>query len=292
MAIARLSLCAALFTAACADPVLDPVSSASSSNSQGVGAGGPGGGAVSSGAGGEASGGGAGSTGAIGLDCESAPSALLCEDFEAGAIDEAKWSVVSNAGGSLTVDDVMAIDGDYALHVTLPPAAAAEGTLRLASDMVFPVAGNAFFGRAFVYVAGAVPDTHSRLIRARGKLADGEDAQYRLDCNNGKLNSRYYTPTINDLVHGGLRKFGYDVPADAWLCVEWHYDGEHDEMRYWIDGELIEGMTVLSTEEPPWVAPEFASFEIGWITFQAGNTQYDVFYDSIVLDSSRIGCGR
>ena len=248
----------------------------------------------SSGAGADSAGGEGGMpSDVIGLDCGNAADTLLCDDFESGAIDDSLWSVVTQNGAEVTVDDTVVLDGDYALHVTLPSSNATEGALR-AKDFLFPLPDNSMYGRVFIHVGPAVPDTHSKAITLRGPL-DGQNAQYRLDCNGGDFNSRYYTPAIDqNIQHGGLRKFGYEAPTETWLCVEWHYDGTNHEMRYWFDGEAVDDMTVLETEDPQWTAPSFDVFDIGWRTYQAGKTadEYHIHYDALVIDDERIGCGQ
>ncbi|MCA9709294.1 MAG: hypothetical protein KDK70_25855 [Myxococcales bacterium] len=226
-----------------------------------------------------------------GLDCEDRDDLLLCDDFEGGALDEARWAVIENAGGQVTVEDGFSYHGDGALRVHLPSADSARGAIQTQPDTVFPVPGNHFFGRAWFYLGPAVPQTHSSAIAARGSL-DGAPAQYRLDSNGGRFNSRYtHNPTVEQ--HGGLKKFGYDVPLQQWLCIEWEYDGANDGMRYWMNGEEVTDMTVTAdSEDQPWVAPVFDALELGWRTFQAAPQAegYDVYWDALALASSRIGC--
>jgi hypothetical protein len=237
--------------------------------------------------------GGAGGQPVAGLGCGDENDALLCEDFEGGSIDASVWSVLESNGATVTVQADFARDGQYALRIQLPSVDGAEGALRVEPALLFPLPNNSMFGRVHAYITPELPAMHSKLITARGPLAD-EPAQYRLDSNAGKLNSRYVTPSIDEIEHGGLKKLGYQMPAEEWLCIEWHYDGGNDEMRYWFDGEPADALTVLSTEQPPWVAPAFEQLDIGWRTFQAGGAPdgYDVYYDSIVIDDQRIGCGR
>ena len=258
----------------------------SGEGASGVGASGVGG----SGEGGGAAQGGA-SQGEAAIGCSGHSAALLCDDFESGTIDASLWSEVTANGGSIAVDSSVVREGNHALRVTLPSQGGARGFLR-ADASVFPLPQNSMFGRAWIYAAGDVPNTHSKLLMLRGTL-NGENAQYRLDSNSRDLNSRYSTPFINDNIqHGGLRKFGYELPANRWVCIEWHYDGANHEMRYWFDDNAINDMTVTGNEDPQWTAPPFDRFEIGWQTYQAGSQQsYDIYYDGIVLSDARIGCG-
>jgi hypothetical protein len=281
-----------------ADPPADPTGDGGSASDGGGGSSSGPGGSTSSGVGGDEASGGADAGGGgsqptgIGLDCSNAADTLLCDDFESGSIDGALWSTVQQNGATVSVTDQVVLDGAYALDVSLPSAGGAEGSLR-AKDMLFPLPNNSMWGRAYVHIGPEIPDAHSKLITARGPL-DGSNAQYRLDSNGGSFNSRYTTPYINDNVqHGGLRKFGYDPAEETWLCVEWHFDGMQHEMRYWFDGVAVNDMTALGSEDPQWTAPDFDTFDIGWRTFQAGSNAggYHVYYDAIVIDDERVGCG-
>lgn len=80
-------------------------------------------------------------------------------------------------------------------------------------------------------------------------------------------------------------------PSDGWLCIEWEYDGQANEMRYWMDGDLVEDMVVLGDEDPPWTAPTFESFALGLHNFQPGTSDgYELWFDELVLDTAPIGC--
>ncbi len=227
----------------------------------------------------------------LGLGCEGRDDLLLCDDFEDGEVDTAVWNIVQSNGGEVHIDGQYAYHGRGALRVHLPSTDGARGGLRTAQDTIFPVADNHLFGRAYFYVDPAAPETHSAAFAARGQM-DGATAHYRLDSNGGEFNSRYsHTPSVEQ--HGGLKKFGYDVPSQQWLCIEWEYDGGHDTMRYWMNGDEVEDMTVTEdSEEQPWVAPVFEHFEIGYLTYQAAQVaqQYDVVWDAVALSSTRIGC--
>lgn len=225
-----------------------------------------------------------------GLGCDR-DDLLLCDDFEDGVVDDALWTIVEANGGEVSVDGTWAYHGGGALRIHLPSGEGARGGLRTKPGVVFPVDGNHFFGRAWFHVDPIAPDTHSAALTARGQL-DGATAQYRLDSNGARFNSRYvHNPTVEQ--HGGLKKFGYDVPDQQWLCIEWEYDGEHDTMRYWMNGDEIADMTVTpGSEEQPWVAPVFSDFEIGWRTYQAAQSAaaHDVVWDAVALATMRIGC--
>ncbi len=250
---------------------------------------------TSAAAGGETTSVGGGGVGGVdSVGCEQHADRWLCDDFEAGSIDPSRWETSVRFGSTVEVTSERAREGMYGLHVHLPSTNGANGLIR-ALGLGLPLPNNSLYGRAWVYVEGEFPPQHSRLISASGDL-DGETAAYRLDVNQGELNSRYFTRHIHDNVqHGGLKKFGHAMPLDTWMCIEWHYDGVQNGMRYWFDGSLVPTMTVDGSESPLWEAPIFGQVELGWHAYQggAGDAQgYDVFYDAVVLDAERIGCGQ
>lgn len=224
------------------------------------------------------------STGEPLTGCAAVPDALLCEDFEAD-LDPAVWAIDEGGTGSAVVED-----GE--LHIHFGSANASRAFIQLQPDQWLPVAGNHFFGRVRFRVDPIVPDRHNYMIAAAGQLADGSGlARYRLDLNNGQLNSRYTSPAVEQ--HGGWRKYGRDLDAAVWLCIEWEYDGATNSMRYWFDDELDTDMVVDgATEDPPWIAPEFTSFEIGYHTYQAAENgdDFDAYYDDLVIALERVGC--
>ncbi len=215
--------------------------------------------------------------------CAAQPYALICEDFEDELAADV-WNVEQSAGGSVHFED-------GAMRVNLPASDSAHGAIQLQSGNVFPVRGNHFFGRVQILIEPTAPTSHSRILTAEGPL-DGAPARYRLDVNGGVLNSRYtHNPTVEQ--HGGWRKLGRDAEVDVWTCIEWEFDGQTNSMRYWFDGELDVDMEVDGAiEDPPWVAPEFDDFELGYHTYQAAGNgdNFDFWFDDLVLATERIGC--
>lgn len=223
------------------------------------------------------------------LGCTGREDLLLCEDFESGSIDPSRWTIMTQNGGQVAVVEELAVAGTHALRVDIPLENGARGALVTVDGTVFPLQPNHFFGRAFVHVTPDAPPSHSLLFFAEGDLG-GKPVRYRLDSNNRRLNSRYVNPSLD--VHGGLKKMSdYFLPADQWICIEWEYDGELDEMRYWVDDELLDEAEVTQNEDPPWIAPVFDRFEIGFRTYQPADVPAVVYWDEIALATFRIGCG-
>jgi hypothetical protein len=221
--------------------------------------------------------------------CPTDPSVFFCDDFESGALPSAVYSRDLREDGAVDVaGDGLAVSGTHALRASIGTASATRAIVNV--NDVLPVAGNRFFGRAWLYFSPSLPDVHSYLVEARGSL-DGENVRYRLDSNAGRLNSRYMSPAADAIQHGGFKKLGDRATAETWTCIEWEYDGATNQMRYWLDGVENEAMRVTSSEDPPWIAPEFTAFSIGIHSFQATSAPVEVRWDDLALGTERIGCG-
>ncbi len=226
------------------------------------------------------------------LDCASITGVLLCEDFESGTIRSNIWTKSTKNGGLVDVSSVKVKQGTHALRVTLPATQGAKAYLEVRN--IFPVASNHIFGRVYFYITPEVVGVHNEAIYGEGPLnynGTQGDARYRLSTsgNADKFGSRYNHPYIHD--HGGLKKGSYPIAENQWMCIEWEYDGPHNGMRYWFNGTEATTMTVTGSEDPVWKAPSFRMFALGYQTVQVGEQPSYVYYDALVLDTERIGCG-
>lgn len=226
------------------------------------------------------------------LDCASITGVLLCEDFESGTIRSNIWTKDIKNGGAVDVSGAVVKQGAHALRVVLPTATSAKGYIQVSN--VFPVASNHIFGRVYFYIAPEVVGVHNEAFYIKGPLnynGTQGDALYRLSSSGKSDNfgSRYNHPYIHE--HGGLKKGSYPIGKNKWVCIEWEYDGPHNGMRYWFDGTEATTMTVTGHEDPVWKAPSFRTFSLGYQTVQQGEKPSTIYYDALVLDTERIGCG-
>jgi hypothetical protein len=86
------------------------------------------------------------------------------------------------------------------------------------------------------------------------------------------------------------------VHEDEWMCLEWLYDGETDQMRFFWDGVEHPSLHATKTDhggsDVEFVMPAFQSLDLGWWLYQGGPTpdHFDLWLDEIILDDERIGC--
>ncbi|HEX4340450.1 MAG TPA: hypothetical protein VH062_31290 [Polyangiaceae bacterium] len=279
------------------------------------------GGASSGGAtnsGGAANGGVAGATDA-GTDAGADPcaTALFCENFESYATGKAPgggWKTSTNMG-TVSVVDTAQLGGTKAVECTTQAGANSKTAyIKLDLASVFPVKGNAFYGRMMTRL-DAAPDTsvHWTFLQASG-LIPGQNyhAIYRyggqLPVKNGdtfvgtKLMANYDTPdnysgtgpasdcwnhANNDVV----------MPVAKWTCVEWQFDGPNDTLRFWLDGAPVDSLTVQGTGQGcvhqdktyEWKAPTFDNLELGWESYQM-DTARTLYVDDVVVSTKRVFC--
>jgi hypothetical protein len=268
----------------------------------GRGRGGAGAGASSGGAGGDTSG--AGAAGCAGL---------VCEDFESGQLDTAKWELVAS-GGTLTVQSDRAAHGKYAAKVHGVTGSSGDWAILVVKSVPAELKGTTAYGRVYAYVpAEAVASIHVQLAfaghdgagAASGpapftKLRYMEIASY-----SGKWQQGFdlldVSPSVEEVSYssGG-------IPTNAWSCVEWQFDDHPDSVTVWVGGAKVasfDNTNVAYASPGPVPSPGSALYDGsstdivgGFDTFGFGfhdwhpQKTFDIYYDDLVLDAKRVGC--
>ena len=271
--------------------------------------------------GGSAAGGGAGApAGGSGGGSSADPcaGALFCDDFEdydKGKSPGAPWAERVSSG-TVSVDDAQQVSGSKSVKFTTE---AKDGTktafLRLKSDSVFPVDGNLFYGRMMVRLESApTASVHWTLLQSTGTVPNQTyRSQYRYGGQHpimdggtftgSQLMANYETPdsysgngpSSDCWVHANMKV----LPTGAWVCVEWEFDGPNDAMRFWMNDQALEDLSVSGTgqgcvsqpETYRWTAPTFSELEIGWESYQ-NDAARTLYIDDLVVSKTRVGCPK
>jgi hypothetical protein len=268
----------------------------------------------SGGGGGKTGGGGsAGATGGSGGGGKSGGcnGALFCEDFEAydaGKAPGSVWTARTDAG-AVSVDTTQHTSGSKSVKFTTQ---AKDGNktafIRLKSDAVFPIAGNAFFGRMmFRLEAAPTGDVHWTMLQSTGTVpGQNYRSQYRYGGQHpvtagSQLMANYDTPDsysgTGPSTDCWQHANGVAIPTGKWTCVEWKFDGPQNQMRLWLDGKAItdvsidgKGQGCLGQDASyTWAAPTFGDIEIGWESYQNDQAR-TVFIDDVAISTTQIGC--
>jgi hypothetical protein len=282
------------------------------------GASGSGGATGNGGAGGSAAGGAGGGTGGSG---PASGSIIIQDNFDAttagGAPDSGKWSPYSADPmcGSVTgpaVDTSRAHSAPNSVKVTSTSGGCGSFLIPVTG---FPVAGNAFYVRAFVNwekATSGITGHGGFIVGSAARYNDGTEVRLgisnngpgqveRLDLNvqmatDGGEVTRY----SNGFTDGGdPAKFpgmGFQFAANQWYCVEAFFNGApaQSELRLWIDGTEIQEMHVTNFQGSPggmprnmW-APTYRYLKIGAQDYSS--SMGHIWYDDVVVATSPIGC--
>jgi len=242
--------------------------------------------------------------------------AIFCDDFESytvGSPPDGMWIALPD-GGTVTVDSAEKVSGENSVKVSTNASGSGSAYLRLTDSSVFPVPGNAYYGRMMFHLesapttavhwtiiqsGGVVPNaTHHALYRYGGQhpVMDGSDvvgSQMMANYETPDWYSNMSTPGSDCWQHAD----SVVLPTGSFTCVEWWFDGLNNTMRLWLDGTAIDSLTVFGSGEGcvnapadfPWSAPEFASLELGWEFYQQDDGR-TAWIDDVVISSERVGC--
>jgi hypothetical protein len=203
--------------------------------------------------------------------------------------DPAVWQKAVSGGGTIEVVSTMARRGRKSLHIRTP---AGPSETYLHESKTFPAMGNAFYGRLFfTFDRRPAAFVHWNVVEGRGT---GNNNRIRYGGINNMSFGNWFLFNIQRL---GANETGRDddadppIPARTWVCMEWMFDGTANEARLWRDGVERPKMHVTGLD-PQFAMPTFHDLFIGWAIYQNIEAGYEVWIDSIALDSQKIGCDR
>lgn len=253
--------------------------------------------AGSGGSGGANAGSTSGGTAGMGPSCVTS-GARLCEDFESGSIDPARWAKVEQGSAQLGVDDEHAHGGRYAAHLRLE--AGKQSVAMLTEALTFPAPNNSFYARAYLYFAPELPtapggDFHMGFILGIGKNDLG-DVQAGAGMIGGEKQYLGYS------IFFGPPKYEFGpwskskVEPSRWQCLELFEDGSspnEEKRKVWLDGVELTDLRSTSANQgapanhkpPIWSGASFGVWE-----YHPTPLLSDVWLDDIRVSDAPIGC--
>jgi hypothetical protein len=228
----------------------------------------------------------------------------VCEDFEGTAVGATPtgWTVPTSNYGTATlgVASDFAARGAHSWKVSVDSTASTEKYLQRGN---LGALANAHYGRLFFRVQSPTVTTfiHWDLVLGAGQLMNGGGARrirWGSTGSNGGLPSSGWH-WIYNIEQGDTgvedSQAGHPVPGvDAWMCVEWLWDGTNQAADFYFQGverpALHIGKTLPNGKTSD--IPIFTSLNFGIAEYQGTNNTPLVFWiDEIALDTQRIGCG-
>ncbi|WP_433936566.1 hypothetical protein AB3662_17990 [Sorangium cellulosum] len=224
---------------------------------------------------------------------------ILCEDFEdtdVGGIPQG-WT---KHGELVAVADDQAASGSRSLKM----GAAPNGERRIYHDA--SQLGSGHWGRIRYRVQLPVPDAfvHSTIVALHGEGPTTGPQEVRVvdtvkedkdgwdnDGNGSHIQYLYNVqPQGAEFGKGSDYSWYYE---DAWHCVEWHIDGPTQRYDFYLDGELLDQISIANgpgNYAGSEIPDAFSEVRIGWNNYQSAPPGFTAWVDDVALDDERIGC--
>ncbi|KAF4984590.1 hypothetical protein FZEAL_267 [Fusarium zealandicum] len=201
---------------------------------------------------------------------------------------------------------VYAVDCDQGGKVSLDTTTARSGKNSIRVDGASGYCGHQFFGttaipdgdiyvRAWIKASKALADSHVTFI-TMPDTAQGDKKHVRIGGQSGIImyNHESDDATLPDLSPQGIAA-SKTLPANTWRCLEYHL-GTDGTVETWLNGKAVAGLTskpgVANSNAGQWerstIKPNVTGVYFGWESY--GGDINTMWYDDIVVDSSRIGC--
>lgn len=231
-----------------------------------------------------------------------APGVLLCEDFEQTAVGTAPtpgiWQVQLGDGSEIVVDDETAAHGRQAARITVSQD---RKWAYLQTESVFPMAERRMWGRMYFNIRDERPAdealVHWNLIEAMsgsdpirmyryGGISVPELGRNHFNWNH---EMRPRPDGFNELSKDD--DFSARVPAGEWICVEWMFDEDTDDSRFFWNGAEREALHVTgSAGGVSFDMEPFRALNVGFTIYQPIKADYVVWIDDVAVGLERIGC--
>lgn len=228
--------------------------------------------------------------------------AMFCDGFEkydAGGPPRGPWTS-SVQGGTVTIDASKSHGGARAVRVTTDGTQAYRRAYFSLTAPFFPVAGNAFFGRMWVYLTAApAMTTHWTNISGEGTAVSDAGTPFNAFVRYGGQVQKHLMANYDSSVFASdcWQHSAVAFPEGKWACMEWRFDGPNGKMEFWLDGAQLSALTVNQTGQGcianglggKWVMPAFSTLRLGWEHYQT-SIPIELWVDDVALDVNRIGC--
>jgi hypothetical protein len=251
----------------------------------------------------------AGGSGGAAPPVDGAPSSCVttgsefCDDFEGGALDMQRWKTVKpTASASITVDDMHAHGGKYAVHIKVFPNQ--QSTAMIRESVTFPATPNSFYSRMFVYFSPEIPTAAGADFHTGFMFGTGNNDRGTTQIGMGMIGSA--KQWLGYSIFFGNPKLEYGpwsskarMVANQWICVELFEDGSNPETeirQIWIDDmeltELRSDSAKSAGGNPNHRPPAFDGVSFGLWEYHPIPTLSDMWIDDVRVSSKKIGCSN
>ncbi|WP_147405015.1 hypothetical protein [Aquimarina sp. AD10] len=223
--------------------------------------------------------------------CSCAKDTILFEDnFEGhtlGNIPNKPWK--KSGAGIVVIDTLKSFSGNKSVHFISGEGYKNRAFIGL--DHIFPIVKNCYFGTMKMYVEEASPNgVHWTMLQSSGKVrSQNFSAEIRYGGQHQKhLMANYDTQGLKSdcWKHSQVK-----IPEKKWFTLKWMFDGDRNTMKLWLDGTIVEAITVKDYGEGcafdevnnKWIFPVFENVLMGWVDYQTGGGTRNVWIDDVVI---------
>ncbi len=218
--------------------------------------------------------------------------AFICEDFETGRLDPARWMTKEKLG-TVRVDTMHA-HGRYAMHAHLDnKVGSIQNRAYLRPTQKIPLGETPLFIRAFVYLEPSLPDRHFEPFRiwdTQSELANAVNLETRV--KDGVPTSIFRMTWDHGKQEPKARQSSETAVLGKWTCWELEYRGATHEMFFSVDGKDVPGMHIDPAME--WKPPAIALVDLGNYAYHTDEHHpdgFDLWMDDIAISRTKVGCG-
>lgn len=228
--------------------------------------------------------------------CGDKTDVLFSDDFEsypAGTIPPSPWR--KSGDGKVFVDSAKSVSGKNSIHFVTGETYKNRAFLGLFDQTIFPLKKNRYFGKMLMFVEEASPDgVHWTMLQSSGKVPEKDfTAEIRYGGQHAKkLMANFET---NGVKSDCWQHSSVKIPEKKWFKVEWFFDGKNNLMKIWIDGVLINEITVKNRGQGcisndlngEWIFPVFENVQIGWVDYQPDGGERNIWIDDFRISTKR-----
>jgi hypothetical protein len=219
----------------------------------------------------------------------------ICESFEGASPGSfpSGWGARGDEWGmgTIGVTDTDAVRGSHSLHAK----GGSTGQHFMEYKGALGGLASSHYGRVFMKVAipAPVPATgvlHADFVEGLGPHPGGGTNNVRwgtVEDTTAKFAWIYNVQPSQgepEFAEGTPYQYAWD---GKWQCIEWRYDEPSQTGTLWIDGAEI---PITPGASHVAEIPVFTSLGVGLANYQDAGGGFDVWFDELAYDPSRIGC--
>ncbi|WP_075344372.1 hypothetical protein [Tenacibaculum agarivorans] len=226
------------------------------------------------------------------ISCKKNTTIIFQDDFEKYPQENIilePWEM----SGKVNIDTTKAFSGKKSIQFISGEGYKQRAFITLKNRV--PKEMKSYYGSLKMYVEEASPDgIHWTMIQASGKTPKGFLAEVRYGGqHNKRIMANYDTQIIKtDCWHHTQFK----IPEKRWFSIQWYMNRETNNMKLWIDDELIHELNANTIDKgclnnennSEWTFPLFENITLGWVDYQLGGGQREVWIDDVILSTTYI----